>query len=41
MKKKVVFNSGIDFLGATSKDKQDMHPDDFLRQGILDFKRRS
>lgn len=41
LKKKVVYGSGIDFLGSTVQDKHDKHPDDFLRQGVQDFKRRS
>lgn len=43
LKRKVLFNSGIDFHGTnlSPEDRSEMHPDECLRQGVQEFKRKS
>jgi len=41
LKKKVAFSSGIDFTGDKSAQKDEMHPDEFIRLGVQEFKRKS
>jgi len=40
LRRQVLFNAGVDFHG-TSRNSEDMHPDELKRMGCEEFKRKA